>query len=144
MRLIQRYSHCFVCGDKNDIGLKVDFFDDQGKAKAEFIPTGKLEGYKDILHGGILTALLDEVMIKSIIARGILTVTSQIEIEFKKPAKIGEKLFLEGKINKDKGKIILAEGRAFRENGDIVALAKGEYFKVKDEMKELLGRSLDR
>ncbi|MCJ7508588.1 MAG: PaaI family thioesterase [candidate division Zixibacteria bacterium] len=143
MKLIQRYSHCFVCGDKNDIGLKVNFFEEEGKAKAEFVPTGKLEGYKDILHGGILAALLDEVMIKSIIAKGILTVTSQMEIEFKKPAKTGERLFLEGEIKEDTGKIILTEGKALTQDGNLIAQAKGKYFRVKDEMKELLNRSLD-
>jgi uncharacterized protein (TIGR00369 family) len=143
MKLIQRYSHCFVCGNKNDIGLKVDFFEEGGRAKAQFIPTDKLEGYKEILHGGILAALLDEVMIKSIIAKGILTVTSRMEIEFKKPAKIGEQLFLEGEIKNDKGKIILAEGKVFLEDGSMIAQAKGNYFRVKDEMKGLLNRSLD-
>ena len=143
MKLIQKYSHCFVCGDKNDIGLKVAFFEEEGKAKAEFVSTARLEGYKDILHGGILAALLDEVMIKSIIAKGILTVTSHLEVEFRKPAKIGEKLFLEGKIKNEKGKMILTEGKVFRENGDVIARARGKYFKVKEEMRRILNRSLD-
>ena len=30
MELIKRYSNCFVCGDRNESGLKVDFFYDQG------------------------------------------------------------------------------------------------------------------
>ena len=71
MKVIQRYSHCFVCGDKNDIGLKLDFYEKDGKARAEFTPEKKFEGYKDILHGGILSSLLDEVMIKSILANHV-------------------------------------------------------------------------
>ena len=143
MKLIQRYSHCFVCGDKNDIGLKIDFFYEEGKAKAEYTPTRNLEGYKHILHGGIVSTLLDEVMIKSILAKGILTVTSKIDVKFKKPAKIGDKLFLEGWIKKDKGKLVLAEGKAFKQDGNMIAVAQGTYFKVKGQMKELLNRSLD-
>ena len=95
MKAIPNYPYCFVCGDKNKIGLKVEFFFDDGKAKAQYTPTREFEGYKDICHGGILSSLLDEVMIYSIIAQGILTVTVQIEIKFKNPAKIGEELFLE-------------------------------------------------
>lgn len=143
MKLIQRYSHCFVCGDKNEIGLKVDFFKEKKKAKAEYIPTSSFEGYKGILHGGIISALLDEVMIKSIFARGTVTVTSHMEVEFKKPAEIGKKLFLEGNVKEDKGKLILAEGKAYREDGTIVALARGKYFKVKDQLRRVLDRSLE-
>ena len=143
MKLIQRYSRCFVCGDKNEIGLKVDFFDEEGKAKAEYIPTDNFEGYKDILHGGIISALLDEVMIKAIIAKGLITVTSEMNVKFKKPVKTGEKLFFEGEIKKDKGKIVLTKGKALKEDGSLVAFAEGKYFRVEGEMKELLDRSLD-
>ena len=136
MKTIPNYPYCFVCGDKNKIGLKVEFFYDEGKAKAQYTPTPEFEGYKDILHGGILSALLDEVMIYSIIALGIITVTVQIEVKFKKPAKIGETLLLEGQITEDKGKILLTEGRIFKQDGTSVAESKGKFFRAEGEMKK--------
>jgi len=136
LEFIQRYEHCFVCGDKNDIGLKIDFFYERERAKGEYTPTRNFEGYKNILHGGIISALLDEVMIKSILAKGIITLTSRIEVKFKNTAKIGEKLLLEGWIKEDKGRLILAEGKAFKQDGNIVAVAQGTYFKIKGQMKE--------
>ncbi len=136
MRTIPNYPGCFVCGDQNKIGLKVAFFYDRGKTRAQYTPTREFEGYKDICHGGILSALLDEVMIYSIIARGIVTVTVQIEVKFKNPAKIGERLFLEGQISEDKGKIILAKGKIFKKNGTIIAESKGKFFRAEGEMKK--------
>ena len=136
MKTIPNYPYCFVCGDKNKIGLKIKFFFDEGKAKAHFTPTPEFEGYKDILHGGILSALLDEVMIYSIIAQGIITVTVQMEVKFKKPAKIGEKLYLEGKMTEDKGKVLFTEGKIFRQDGAIIAEAKGKFYRAKGEMKK--------
>jgi uncharacterized protein (TIGR00369 family) len=138
MKSIPNYPNCFVCGDKNAIGLKVAFFYDKGKAKGQYTPTREFEGYKDICHGGILSALLDEVMIYSIIARGILTVTVQIEVLFKKPAKIGETLFLEGQITEDKGRIILTEGKILKGDGTIVAASKGKFFRAKGDRKKEL------
>ncbi len=138
MEAIPNYPYCFVCGDKNKKGLKVAFFNDNGKAKAEYTPSREFEGYKDILHGGIITSLLDEVMIQSIIARGILTFTVQIEVKFRTPAKIGEKILLEGNIVKDKGKVILTEGKAFKQDGTIIALSKGNYFRPEGERKKEL------
>ena len=136
MKTIPNYPYCFVCGDKNKIGLKVAFSYEDGKAKAQYTPTPEFEGYKDILHGGILSALLDEVMIYSIIAQGIITVTVQIEVKFKSPAKIGETLFLEGQITEDKGKILLTEGKISKKDGTIIATSKGKFFRAEGEMKK--------
>jgi uncharacterized protein (TIGR00369 family) len=143
MKAIPNYPHCFVCGDKNKIGLKVAFFFDEGKAKAQYTPTREFEGYKDILHGGILSALLDEVMIYSIIAQGIITVTVQMEVKFKKPAKIGETLFLEGQITEDKGKILFTKGKIFKQNGTIIAESKGKFFRAEGEKKKELEANRD-
>ena len=102
-----------------------------------------VEGYKEICHGGILSALLDEVMIYSIIAQGIITVTVQIEVKFKKPAKIGERLFLEGQITEDKGKILITEGKIFKQDGTIIAIAKGKFFRAEGEKKKELEANRD-
>jgi uncharacterized protein (TIGR00369 family) len=143
VKAIQRYSHCFVCGDKNDIGLKLDFYEKDGKARAEFTPEKNFEGYKDILHGGILSTLLDEAMIKSILAKEILTVTSQIEVKFKRPAIIGEKLVIEGEITGERGRLILTEGKVFKEDGTVIAEAQGKFFKAEGKIKEQLEKCLD-
>jgi acyl-coenzyme A thioesterase PaaI-like protein len=135
MKAIPNFPTCFVCGDKNEKGLKVAFFYDEGKAKAEYTPSQEFEGYKDILHGGIISTLLDEVMIQSIVALGILTFTIQIEVKFKVPAKTGEKIFLEGHITEDRGKVILTEGKAFKQDGTVIALAEGKYFRPQGKKK---------
>ncbi|MDH4223794.1 MAG: PaaI family thioesterase [candidate division Zixibacteria bacterium] len=143
MELIRRYSNCFVCGDKNDCGLKVDFFYDQKVAKAEYVPDQRFQGYKGILHGGIISSLLDEVMIKAVIARNFLVVTAEIEVKFIKPARIGEKLFLEGKVVEEKGKIFVAEGEVRNAKKEIVATGKGKFFRVTEETSEILKNSLE-
>jgi len=43
---IKKYSHCFVCGDKNEVGLKVQFYYEDGKAKAEYTAPKEFQGYK--------------------------------------------------------------------------------------------------
>lgn len=143
MELIRRYSKCFVCGDKNESGLKVDFFYDGGMAKAEFIPDGRFQGYKKILHGGIISSLLDEVMIKAVIAKKLLVVTAEIEVKFLKPVRIGERLVLEGKVIEEKGKIFEAEGKVWNSKEEVVATGKGKFFKVTEEMKRVLEESLE-
>ena len=143
MELIRRYSNCFVCGNKNEYGLKVDFFYDKGVSRAEYVAEEKFQGYKDILHGGIISALLDEVMIKAVIARGILVVTAEIQVKFIKPVRIGEKLFLEGRVTGEQKKIFTAEGTVSNSKGETVAAGKGRFFKVTEEVKGVLEKSLE-
>lgn len=143
MREILKYSKCFVCGDENECGLKVKFFEEDEVAKAEFIVDQRFQGYKDILHGGIISALLDEVMIKAVLARNILVVTAQIEVKFKKPVKVGEKLFMEGVIKEKKGRIFLTEGKITNEDGALVAWGSGKYVACDERMKKLLKKSLE-
>lgn len=142
MQLIKRYGNCFVCGDENKCGLKVDFFDREGVATAEYKASPDFEGYKDILHGGVISALLDEVMIKAILARDILAVTASIEVKFKQPVKTGEKLLLEGRILEDKGRIVTTQGKVLKEDNSVVALGYGKYVKADEKMKPLLKESL--
>jgi len=143
MELIRRYSNCFVCGNLNDYGLKVDFFYDKGVSRAEYVAEEKFQGYKDLLHGGIISALLDEVMIKAVIARGILVVTAEIQVKFIKPVRIGEKLFLEGRVTGEQKKIFTAEGTVSNSKGETVAAGKGRFFKVTEEVKGVLEKSLE-
>jgi uncharacterized protein (TIGR00369 family) len=143
MKPLKRYSQCFICGDRNPFGLNVEFYQKEGKVVGEYMVQDRFQGYKNILHGGILSALLDEVMIKSILAQDILTLTCEIKVRFKKPVKIGEKLLLEGKSTENKGKILLAEGKITNEDGEIVATAEGKFFRAEGKMEKLLGQSLE-
>jgi acyl-coenzyme A thioesterase PaaI-like protein len=97
-----------------------------------------------MFHGGILASLLDEVMIKAVIAKGLVVVTVGMEIAFKKPVKIGQKILLTGKMTEQKKRIILTEGEAHLANGDIVATASGKYFVVDEKMKQKLQESLEK
>lgn len=149
MKPLKRYSQCFVCGDKNPFGLNVEFYQKDGKSEGcfavlgEYVAQDRFQGYKNILHGGILSALLDEVMIKSFLAQNILTLTCEMKVKFKKPVKIGQKLLLEGKPTGNKGRIFLAKGEIRDENGDVVATAEGKFFRAEGEMEKLLSQSLE-
>jgi len=143
MRLMKRYPNCFVCGDKNPIGLNVPFYVKAQKVVAEYTAGRHFEGYKDILHGGILSALLDEVMIRSVLALGIYVLTSEIKVKFKKIVKIGDRLFLEGRMIEDKGRILLAEGKITNQENEVVAEGEGKFFKAQGEMEKLLAQNLE-
>ena len=142
-REVPKYNHCFVCGPHNPSGLKLKFYTDGRTTKTKFFPKKQHEGYKGILHGGIMASILDEVMIKAILAQGILTVTAWMEVRFKVPAAIDAELIFEAEITHSKGKVVLASGRALDAHGIICAEANGKYLTVSREFESRLRESLE-
>lgn len=143
MKEIARYSGCFVCGDNNDYGLKAKFYFKNDAAVTECTAQKRFEGYYNVYHGGITATLLDEVMIKGLLARDIFAMTVEINIKYHKLVSIGQKLFFEGKLDQKKGRLYLTTGQVKTENGDVVASATGKYLEVKSRLKEELLKSLE-
>ncbi len=140
------YDGCFVCGQKNPCGLKLTFYYDEAgqKARAVFRPDRHFEGYRDLLHGGIISSVLDEVMIKAILHLGEPVVTSRLEVEFKSPAGIGEELLAEGWVTEQRGRVFVTEGNLLGPEGRLIARARGVYVRVTGEMARRLAASLEK
>jgi uncharacterized protein (TIGR00369 family) len=128
---LQDDSMCFVCGEKNSIGLKLKFETEGNKTKAVFIPKKEHQGYQDIVHGGILSTILDEAMTRLGYKLGLNTVTAKMEVNFRKPAYVGEKLFLEGEITKEEERKVFAKSKLTKEDGTLIADAEGILVKIK-------------
>jgi acyl-coenzyme A thioesterase PaaI-like protein len=142
-RELPRYKNCLICGDENEIGLKLVFTFADGKARTTFVPSAGYEGFKGILHGGIQAAILDEVMIKAVFAEDVLAVTSGLEIRYRRAADIGRPHFAEGWVVARKGRLYETEGRILNDAGEIVAEGRGTFLRVKPEMAERLNESLE-
>ena len=143
MKEIAKYSGCFVCGQQNEIGLKARFYWDGEKAVCDILADELYAGYKNIFHGGIISTLLDEIMIKALLAEDIFVVTAEMTVRFKLPVFSGDKIHFEGRKKDQKGVIYLTEGRAVNQNGDLVAEATGKYIKPKSELADKLRTSVE-
>ena len=82
---------CFGCGKNNECGLKLEISYSGKEAKTRKTFEKKFQGWNGIVHGGIITAAIDEVMAYAVgSATGKTGVTAELTIRFKKPVKIGE------------------------------------------------------
>jgi acyl-coenzyme A thioesterase PaaI-like protein len=122
--------YCFVCGPKNPIGLKLDFFFDGDTIRTEFIPGKEHQGYMNIVHGGIISTLLDEVMVKLAIELEMPAVTAQMEIRLRKALNVGERITVTAEITKNTRKMLEAYAKAVTRDNVIVADAKGKLIKI--------------
>jgi len=124
--------YCFVCGPKNAIGLKLDFSFDGRKIMTEFTPQKVHQGYMNIVHGGIISTLLDEVMVKLAIEMGMPAVTAHMDIRLRKAVAIGKKITFTAETRESTRKLIIAYAKAVTDDG-IVADATGKLVRVELE-----------
>ena len=142
MNEIIKYPGCFVCGDDNDFGLKAKFYYESGEAITRVVADKRFEGYRGIYHGGIISSLLDEVMIKAILAENKYAVTAEMKVRFKKPIITGEELKISGRVCSRKGRLFFTEARAVRQNGEEVASAEAKCIEAKLQLKAELMKSI--
>jgi uncharacterized protein (TIGR00369 family) len=124
---------CFVCGEKNPIGLKLHITTDaeRGESSADVTFPEGFQGWSKIVHGGLLATVLDEAMIYAAGAKGLKCVTGEMTVRFIKPASTGLIYTLKGRFVEEKGRIVLAESILLDGDGQEVAKATGKLFKVK-------------
>lgn len=126
--------YCFVCGPRNPIGLKLDFHFDGKTLSTDFIPRKEHQGYMNIVHGGIISTLLDEIMVKLAIELGMPAVTAQMDIRLRKSVIVGEKITIEAEMLEVTKKLLVAYAKAVTENNEIVADAKGKLVRIKSQL----------
>ena len=136
MKQLRDNQQCYVCGKKNPAGLAVDFDIDEGARaiSARFIPADAHQGYEGIVHGGILSALLDEAMAKLAFSLGIPAVTAEITVKFRSPAAPGEELSVSGRLTHETRRLIEAEA-VIQKGLVVIAEAKGKLLRVSTEYK---------
>jgi len=81
---------CIACGDSDRGGLDLRFRQEaDGSVVAPFACESLYQGYPDQLHGGVIALLLDAAMMHCLFARGICGVTTNLEIQFRHPVRVG-------------------------------------------------------
>src|SRR4030067_1336802 len=108
--------YCFVCGPENPIGLKLKFSFNGKTIKTEFISKKEHQGYLNIVHGGIISTLLDEAMVKLALAMDIPAVTAHMEIRLRKPLRVGEKIIVEAEILENTKQMLETYAKAVTED----------------------------
>lgn len=131
MKQLRDNHRCYVCGKENPAGLGVDFKIDRERRSisATFTPSDIHQGYEGIVHGGILSTLLDEAMAKLTCSLDIPAVTAEIKVTFKAPAAPGEELIVSGRLTQETKKLIQAEAKIER-GAVLIAEATGKLLRI--------------
>lgn len=121
---------CFACGKHNPIGLKLEFGVEEDDCVTYFTPSKEHQGWMGIVHGGITSTILDEVMARCTLALGQHAVTAEMTVRFKRPSLVGHRLRFAGRIDEENSRMILCSARATDEDGTLIAEATGKMVRV--------------
>lgn len=140
MQFLPNSEHCFVCGSANPLGLRVRFRWNGKCVWTEFTPDERRMGYKGIVHGGLLCALLDETMgWASAMVKGRFCMAVELQIRFVKRCPIDRKLIIEGWMTADRRHLWEAEGQIRDEEGTIYTKGKGKFVPLSvEETREVM------
>ena len=121
-------SLCFGCGQQNPIGLKLRFDWDGKTVSTRFTPDKRYQGWNGIVHGGILTCMLDEAMAHAAQHASAEILTAKMEVQFKRPAKVDEPLVITGVVTKKKRKLVETKAKLSLLDGTVVAESTATMF----------------
>jgi uncharacterized protein (TIGR00369 family) len=117
----KEFDMCFACGQKNPVGLKLNFARDGKTARAEFTPSKFHQGWAGVVHGGIISCVLDEAMSYAALFSGVNPITAKMQTRFKRPVQIGEHVVITGWVTKKASRLVEAKGEVSLKDGTPIA-----------------------
>ncbi len=130
--------NCFGCSPDNHHGLKLEFWlnEENKSVETKWNPTDYLQGYTNVLHGGIQATIMDE--IASWVVYVLLEtagVTSKMEIRYLKPVLISKgTLTIKGKIVSKEKRLANISVELFDGNNELCTEANVHYFVYPQEL----------
>jgi uncharacterized protein (TIGR00369 family) len=123
-------SSCFACGTDNARGLHLQFRlqEDVGMV-AEWTPDSDLEGYQGIVHGGIVSTVLDEAMAKIVAAKEGKALTAEMRVRFRRQVASGQMVHIRGWIDSHTKRTINTEAELTANDGTELAHAWGVFLR---------------
>lgn len=110
----------------------MDISTNHGESKSMIIFPEHFQGYTDVVHGGILSTVLDEIAVYAGMSLGKKCVTGEISVRFKRPVEIGIEYIVEGKVVNDRNRLIDVESCIKNAKGDVYASAEVRLVRVNE------------
>ena len=126
----QAHPLCIVCGRAQGGGLGLRFsLRDDGSVEARFDCEPIFQGYDGVLHGGLASALLDGAMTNCLFARGVVAVTAELTIRFRRPVEVGRPLIARARVSYVREPLHVVEAELIQD-GEVKATAIGKFMET--------------
>ena len=122
------HPNCVVCSPANLRGLQLEFVPGaDGSITATFTCDKALEGYPGVVHGGIVSSILDGAMGHCMFSRGRAAVTVELTTRFRHPVVTNQQAIVSAHVTRFSHPLCLLEAEIVQD-GKVKATAKGKFF----------------
>lgn len=118
---------CFVCGLENPYGLAVSFYEESDtEVVVEYTVSERYQGYPGTVHGGIVAAILDEVVGRAaMIGRhDDFMVTAKLDLRYRMPVPLEKPLRITGRVERRRGRLAVANAEVRLPDGSVAVEAE--------------------
>jgi acyl-coenzyme A thioesterase PaaI-like protein len=102
-----------------------------GEMAAEWIPDSELEGFQGIVHGGIVSTVLDEAMSKVVAESGVKALTAELRVRFRQHVTSGTMVCIRGWIDSQNKRLTRTEAVLTSSDGTELAHAWATFLALK-------------
>jgi len=147
LRPFPSYPACPVCGEKSvtpgALGIRWTWDDARRRARGRFVPGPEHTGYAGVLHGGLLSAILDECLAWACaVEKRSYCLTGELNVRFREPARLGEAIEISAWTVAAWGPYVKAEAEALSPTGAPVASATATFAAMSREESRALHAAL--
>jgi uncharacterized protein (TIGR00369 family) len=135
---------CLVCGAENGAGLQARFYELESGESSDgepavteligvFTPRSEHQGYPGRLHGGILSAIVDETIGRAIAAMhpGMWMVTVELTVRYRKPVQLDGEVKAIARKTSSSGRLFEGTGEIVLRDGTVAVEASGLYVEAR-------------
>lgn len=129
---------CMICGLDNEYGVNAPFYNmEDGSVMSVFQYKWQHQSYPGRVHGGLITAMLDEMGLRSLWAKELseatFGVTLSLDTKYRKPVPYETDLIGRGIVVKETSKFLVTDASIMDMRGDILANGMIKYIKMDTE-----------
>lgn len=126
--------YCFGCGRDNTLGLSLRPRAHGERVAAEWTPAPHFSGYQNLCHGGIVAAVLDEMMGWMIIHAGEPPhATIKLDVEYRAPVWLGRSYRTTAWIEERRARILKLAAEIVADGGAVVVRGRAVFARLDAE-----------
>jgi acyl-coenzyme A thioesterase PaaI-like protein len=125
------HPHCIVCGAGNPRGLGLVFAPsaDGRSVETRFECGASVEGYAGLVHGGVVSLLLDGAMAQCLFHLGCVAHTGELTVRFRHPVLVGRDARVRAWHERTHGRLHVL-GADLRQDGRVKVVATAKFLEA--------------
>lgn len=133
--------NCFGCAPENPFGLHMTFYEEGDDIISFWRPADYYQGWVGVLHGGIISTLIDEtagwVVIRKLQTAGL---TARLKVAFKKSISSDEmQITIRARLKEQKMNVATIDVKVLNAHEEVCAEGDATYFLMSDEQSQEMG-----